>query len=490
MRMNAYAGGTAAVLLFAALASVLPASASDVSASDVSAKAGVMAAIEASRPTYAAIAHEIWEWAEVGYQEEKSSARLQAQLRTAGFEIESNVAGMPTAFIASYGSGFPTIALLAEFDALPGLSQAAVPDREPVAEGAAGHGCGHHLFGAGSVAAAAALRDWMERSDVKGTLRVYGTPAEEGGSGKVYLTRAGLFDDVDIALHWHPADKNRTFASATLANKSAEFHFVGEPAHAARSPERGRSALDGVEAMDFMVNLMREHMPEKARIHYVITGGGDAPNIVPERAAVYYYVRHPEAEVLQKLWHRVEAAAEGAARGTGTRVDHEVMHGNFSLLPNDVLTRQIDTNLRELGGVVYDEREKAFATQLRATIREPDLALGSEREVQPLTDELAMGSTDVGDVSWNVPTGGVRTATWVPGTAAHSWQAVAAGGMSIGNKGMMLAAKVLAATAIDLFLEPELVTAAHQELEERRGPDFRYAPLLGDRAPPLDYRRR
>ncbi len=459
-------------------------------AAEVVPKAAVMASIEASRSTYAAIAHEIWEWAEVGYQENKSSARLQAQLRTAGFDIESEVAGMPTAFIASYGSGSPVIALLAEFDALPGLSQAAVPNREPVAEGAAGHGCGHHLFGAGSVAAAVALRDWMERSQVKGTLRVYGTPAEEGGSGKVYLARAGHFDGVDVALHWHPSDRNQTFASATLANKSAEFRFVGEPAHAARSPERGRSALDGVEAMDFMVNLMREHIPEKARIHYVITNGGDAPNIVPERAAVYYYVRHPEPDVLENLWERVEAAAAGAALGTGTQVEHEVMHGNFSLLPNDVLTRQIDANLQDLGGVIYDEQEQAFATKLRANIREPDLELGSERVVQPRTDEFWMASTDVGDVSWNVPTAGVRIATWVPGTAPHSWQAVAAGGMSIGSKGMMLAAKVLAATAIDLFLDPDLTAAAKTELERRRGPNFDYRPLLGNRAPPLDYRNR
>jgi aminobenzoyl-glutamate utilization protein B len=459
-------------------------------ADEVVPKAVVMAAIDASAATYAAIAREIWEWAEVGYREHKSSARLQAQLRKSGFAIESEVAGMPTAFIASYGSGAPVTALLAEFDALPGLSQAAVPVREPLADVAAGHGCGHHLFGAGSVAAAVAVRDWMEQSGVTGTLRVYGTPAEEGGSGKVYLTRSGYFDDVDVVLHWHPSDRNRTYASATLANKSAEFRFLGEPAHAARSPERGRSALDGVEAMNFMVNMMREHIPEKARIHYVITGGGDAPNIVPERAAVYYYVRHPEPDVLEKLWERVEAAAQGAARGTGTRVEHEVMHGNFSLLPNDVLSQQIDVNLRELGGIIYDEREQVFATKLRAEMREPDLALGSEREVQPLTTDLSMASTDVGDVSWNAPTGGVRTATWVPGTAAHSWQAVAAGGTSIGSKGMILAAKVLAATAIDIYLDPELAAAAQEELETRRGPDFQYTPLLGDRAPPLNYRGR
>lgn len=469
----------AAALLFA----------SGAMASEVDAKARVIASIDASTETYQAIAQEIWEWAEVGYQEIKSSARLVAQLRAQGFEVETGVAGMPTAFVASYGEGSPTIALLAEFDALPGLSQAALPERRPRVEGAAGHACGHHLFGAGSVAAAAALREWLTTSGTAGTLRVYGTPAEEGGSGKVYMTREGLFEGVDIVLHWHPSDHNRTSTSATLANKSARFRFLGEPAHAARSPEKGRSALDGVEAMNFMVNLMREHVPEKTRIHYVITRGGDAPNVVPESAEVYYYVRHPDPEVLASLWARVEAAALGAAQGTGTQAEYEIMHGNFSILPNQALAKQIDANLRALGGVVYDDEERAFAAKLRASLREPERTLGSEGLVQPLDDELSMGSTDVGDVSWNVATGGLRAATWVPGTPAHSWQAVAAGGTSIGSKGMVLAAKVLAATAVDLFLHPELVAAAKAEFEERRGEAFQYVPLLGDRKPPLDYRR-
>jgi aminobenzoyl-glutamate utilization protein B len=479
MASRMVAGKLAAALLFA----------SGAAASEVDAKAGVMASIDASRETSEAIAREIWEWAEVGYQETKSSARLVGELRAQGFEVETGVAGMPTAFVASYGKGAPTIALLAEFDALPGLSQAAVPERRPRVEGAAGHACGHHLFGAGSVAAAAGLREWLAASGTVGTLRVYGTPAEEGGSGKVYMTREGLFEDVDVVLHWHPSDYNRTSTSPTLANKSARFRFLGEPAHAARSPEKGRSALDGVEAMNFMVNLMREHVPEKTRIHYVITRGGDAPNVVPESAEVYYYVRHPNPAVLASLWSRVEAAARGAAQGTGTRVEYEVMHGNFSVLPNRALARVIEANFRALGGVVYDDEEQAFAEALWATLREPARELDSQALVEPLDDELSMASTDVGDVSWNVATGGLRAATWVPGTPAHSWQAVAAGGTSIGTKGMVLAAKVLAATAVDLFLHPELVAAAKDELEERRGEDFRYVPLLGDREPPLDYRR-
>jgi aminobenzoyl-glutamate utilization protein B len=337
--------------------------------------------------------------------------------------------------------------------------------------------------------AGAAVAEWLERSGRQGTVRVYGTPAEEGGSGKVYLTRAGLFDDVDAVLHWHPRDRNDASPYTTTANKSGRFTFHGIASHAAGAPERGRSALDGVEAMNFMVNLMREHVPQEARIHYVITDGGDAPNIVPERAQVYYYVRHPEVDTTLALFERVVNAAQAAALGTGTRMEYEVMHGNYPLLPNDVLARLVDENMRELGGFTYDEDEKRFAEEIRETLSGELPPLESTAEVQPYRFRQNMGSTDVGDVSWNVPTVGFGTATWVPGTPAHSWQAVAAGGTSIGHKGMMLAAQLLAVTAADLYQMPELLAAARDELEGRRGPDFEYRALLGDREPPLDYRR-
>ncbi|MFT6274465.1 MAG: aminobenzoyl-glutamate utilization protein B [Halioglobus sp.] len=434
------------------------------------------------------VALAIWDKAELGYLETESSALLQSTLAQHGFDIESGVADIPTAFVASYGSGKPVIAVLAEFDALPGISQSANPERDIVAGKNAGHACGHHLFGAGSAAAAVAVKQWMETNNVTGTLRLYGTPAEEGGSGKVYMVRAGLFDDVDVALHWHPGDKNAANPSTSLANRSAKFRFAGISAHAAASPERGRSALDGVEVMNYMVNLMREHVPQETRMHYVITRGGAAPNVVPDFAEVYYYVRHPNALVLAGIWDRVIAAAEGAAKGTGTKLEYEVIHGNHSLLPNETLAGAMHANLTKVGGVQYSKEEQRFAEKISTTLGLTEDKSGEQEQIMPLMMSGGMGSTDVGDVSWLVPTTGLSTATWVPGTAAHSWQAIAAGGTSIGGKGMIVAAKTLALTIVELLQSPELVVAARDEMKERRGDDFVYKALLGDRAPPLDYR--
>ena len=455
----------------------------------VIAEEAVIEYIEADARTSVALAQAIWRDAELGYLEERSSARLQSYLRERGFRLDSPVAGMPTAFIASFGQGEPVIGILAEFDALPGLSQAAQATRQPLEENGAGHACGHHLFGAASVTAAAAVANWLTDSGASGTLRVYGSPAEEGGSGKVYMTREGLFDDVDVVLHWHPNDRNSAAPSSTTANKSARFTFQGIAAHAAAAPERGRSALDGVEAMNYMVNLMREHVPSDSRIHYVITDGGDAPNIVPETAQVYYYVRHPRVAMLVELFERVVNAAKAAALGTDTQVAYEVMHGNYPVLPNEVLSRLVDKNLRALGGLEYNAEERQFAEDIRVTLLGELLPIASAGEIQPFIFRQGMGSTDVGDVSWTVPTVGFGTATWVPGTPAHSWQAVAAGGMSIGHKGMLLAAKLLAQSARQLLVEPRTIEAAKAEFAERRGADFTYRALLGERSPPLDYRR-
>ncbi len=438
---------------------------------------------------YKNMALQLWDFAELGYQEERSTSLLQVQLKEAGFEVNSGVAGMPTSFVATYGSGQPVIGILAEFDALPGLSQATTPFRQVREEGGSGHACGHHLFGTASTAAAIAVKDWLASSGGTGTVRLYGTPAEEGGSGKVYMVRAGLFDDVDVVLSWHPGDQNYANSQTSLSNKSAKFRFQGVSAHAARAPERGRSALDGVEAMNHMVNLLREHVPQESRIHYVITQGGLAPNVVPETAEVYYYVRHPSAERMSEIWERVEQTARGAAMGTGTTVDWEIIHGNHSKLPNLTLARVVNANLERLGGLRYSPEEQAFAERIRETLSRVDIPLGSEEEIQPIEEGIGMGSTDVGDVSWVVPTVRFRTATWVPGTTSHTWQAVAAGGMSIGLKGMLLAAKVLAMTATDLFSDPARIQEAQAEWQERRGPGFQYEPLLGDRDPPLDYRQ-
>ena len=443
---------------------------------------------EAQDTAAVGLAQEIWQLAELGYKEVASAELLRNYLSRNGFRIRSGVADIPTAFVASAGSGKPVIGILAEFDALPGLSQAAVPERRPLSPGAPGHACGHHLFGAASAAAGVAVAQWLNASGRRGTVRVYGTPAEEGGSGKVYLTRAGLFDDVDAVLHWHPGSRNDASPSSSTANKSGRFTFHGVAAHAAAAPDRGRSALDGVEAMNFMVNLLREHVPSDSRIHYVITDGGDAPNIVPETAQVYYYVRHPDVVTVQSLFMRVVDAARAAAIGTGTEMDFEVMHGNYPVLPNETLARRVHANLQALGGVRYNPDERRFAEQVRKTLMGDLPPLASAGAVQPFQERQNMGSTDVGDVSWIVPTAGFYAATWVPGTAAHSWQAVAAGGMSIGHKGMRLASRLLAVTAGDLFRDPALLAAAREELRRRQGPEFRYAALLGDRAPPLNYR--
>lgn len=445
--------------------------------------------LEARQKTDEEIALKIWHLAELGYQEEASSALLRQQAEAAGFAVEQGVAGIPTAFVASYGQGKPVIGILAEFDALPGLSQAAVPQRQPRVEGAAGHACGHHLFGAASTAAATAVAAWLQERGISGTVRLYGTPAEEGGSGKVYMARAGLFDDVDAMLHWHPKDRNDASPYSTNANKSAKFRFYGVAAHAAGAPERGRSALDGVEAMNHMVNLLREHVPEATRIHYVITRGGEAPNVVPEFAEVFYYVRHPDAGEVGALWQRVVAAAEGAALGTGTRMEYEVIHGNYNILPNHTLAKVVDTQLRRVGGIQYDEEETRFARDIASSLGKVDLALGSQAQIQPFAPRAVRSSSDVGDVSWLVPTAGFYAATWVPGTGTHSWQAVAAGGTSIGTKGMGVAARTLALTAARLYEEPALIAAAQAELEAARGADYVHRPLLGDRQPPLDYRR-
>lgn len=440
---------------------------------------------------YGGIAKQIWNFAEVGYQENKSSALLQETLSKEGFQIEKGVAGIPTAFTATFGTGKPVIGILGEFDALPGLSQDSTSDQKSVG-GIAGHACGHHLFGTASAAAAIAVKEYMKANNIKGTLRFYGTPAEEGGSGKVYMVRDGLFNDVDVVVHWHPGSSNSASFGTSLANKSGKFRFHGISAHASASPEKGRSALDGVEAMDNMVNMLREHVPSDTRIHYVITNGGKAPNVVPDFAEVYYYARNPRRTDVMDVWSRIEKAAQGAAMGTGTQVDWELTGGTYELLPNETLAKVMHANLTKVGGMTYTAEEKVFAEKISKTLGLETPKYEDATGIKPLVGERSGsgGSTDVGDVSWTVPTVGLTTATWVPGTPAHSWQAVAAGGMSIGRKGMVMAAKTLSLTLTDLFENPQLIKDAKAEFEKARGTkEFKYQALVGDRKPALDYRK-
>ncbi|MEM1187515.1 MAG: amidohydrolase [Pseudomonadota bacterium] len=451
--------------------------------------AAVLAALDARAEEYRTMAHKLWENPELGYLEVESVETLKSALASEGFEIESGVAGIPTAFVATYGSGGPVIGILGEYDALPGMSQSAVPYEQPREAGGAGHACGHHLFGTASLAAAVATKDWLRESGTPGTVRFYGTPAEEGGSGKVYMVRAGLFDDVDAVISWHSAGSNTANPGTNLATISGKFRFTGNSAHAAAAPERGRSALDGVEAMNLMVNMLREHTTEPTRIHYVITAGGNAPNIVPKFAEVYYVVRHEEVDEVRSVWARVVKTAEAAALGTETSMEYELIGGTYPRLPNEALASALHANLTTVGGVEYTEEEREFARGIQATLGENLPPIDSAAQVQPMKFTRGKASADTGDVSWTVPMAAMRAATWVPGTPAHSWQAVAAGGMSIGYKGMMVAAKTLTLTAIDLYTTPELLAAAKAEFAERIGPDFRYVALLGDREPALDYRK-
>jgi aminobenzoyl-glutamate utilization protein B len=443
--------------------------------------------IQSEYDKYKTIALAIYDYAEVGYKEFKSSTLLQNTLRENGFTVEANVAGIPTAFVGTYGTGKPVIGILAEFDALPGLSQSNSPVKTPVETKNSGHACGHHLFGTGSVAAAISIKKLMDEGKIKGTIKIFGCPAEEGGSGKVYMVREGLFRDVDVAIHWHPADNNAVTYTSALANKSAKFRFYGIASHASMSPEKGRSALDAVEAMDYMVNMMREHVPQETRIHHVITHGGKAPNVVPEFAEVYYYVRSPDRAIAVNIFDRVEKAAQGAALGSETKMDFEIIGGTHDLLINKTLAAAMQTNLQSVGGVRYTADELVFAEKIQSTFSGKIPPPDSAAVVQPLHQENAQGSTDVGDVSYAVPTVGLQAATWVPGTSAHSWQAIASGGTDIGIKGMMVAAKTMAFTVIDLFTNAELIKNAKQEFNTAKG-SYEYKALLGDRTPALNYR--
>ena len=448
-----------------------------------------LVAVEEESERTARVARQIWEWAELGYLETRSSALLSDEMEKAGFKITPGVAGIPTAFVAEYGKGGPVIGLLAEFDALPGINQSSSATRDPVDDKHAGHACGHNLFGAGSMAAAIAIAKWLDATGTPGRVRLYGTPAEEGGSGKVYMARAGLFDDADFVIDWHPGDGNSAASRKSLANRSGKFRFRGVSAHAAGAPERGRSALDGVEAMNMMVNMMREHTSMDTRIHYVITEGGAAPNVVPDFAEVFYYVRHSDADEVRALWPRLEAAAKGAAMGTGTEVDWEIIHGNNPTLPLQSLQLMMDAKLRQLEPLQYTPEELAWADTIRESFGEDAPEQSQAYEVEPWEGKTGYGSTDVGDVSRAVPTVSLRTATWVPGTAAHSWQAVAASGHSYGQKGTLHAAKAMALAAVELYTNPQLRETARAEFERERGENYVYESLLGDRDPPLDYRK-
>ena len=429
----------------------------------------------------------IWGWAEPGYQEEKSSALLATMLEGAGFRVQRGVIDIPTAFTATFGSGKPVIGILGEFDALPGLSQEVLPHKAARQENTYGHGCGHHLFGVASASAAIALAEQIEAGNIQGTVRFYGCPAEEGGAAKVFMVRDGLFDDCDSVLHWHPSSRNSAGDSTCLARVAAKFRFHGRSAHAASAPDQARSALDAVAITNHAAELMREHTPDFTRIHHVITAGGAAPNVVPDFAEVYYYVRHPKGTVVRELYKRLVLCAKAGALATETRLEIDYLGGQLEILPSDTLSRVTLANLRELNNLEFSPDEIRFANSIAQTLVKPE-PLSSIAEVVDRKMAVSKGSTDVGDVSWVAPTTGLSTVCWVPGTPGHSWQATAAGGTTIARKGMLLAARALAATAWDLYTNPKIVAEAKAE-HARRLAEEKYQPLLEpDQKPPLDYR--
>lgn len=445
--------------------------------------------MDAQADHFGQLSRRIWEFAEVGYKEKQSAELLKTELRSAGFQMQDNVGEIPTAFTATFGSGKPVIGIMGEYDALPGLSQEDTPEKKARIAGDPGHGCGHNLFGVASALAAIAVKNYLVEKKLPGTIRFYGTPAEEGGGGKIYMARAGVFNDCDTVLVWHPSDNNRASLGTSLANITAKFKFYGKASHAAAAPEKGRSALDAVMLMSHAVDLLREHVPQETRMHYIVTNGGSAPNIVPDFSEVYLYVRYPSMPTLDGIWSRVVKCAEAGALGTETRMEMEFINSVYNLLPNDALTNLLDKNMRRVGGLQYSAAEKAFAEKLRTTLPlETALALGSEAQVLPIESGLGIGSTDVADVSWIVPTAQFTAATWVPGAPAHSWQSTACSGMSIGRKGMMVAAKTLALSAVDLLTDPKQVEAARASFNQRRAGYEYKSRVPASQKPPLNYR--
>jgi len=442
------------------------------------------------------IATEIWGHPQIALQEEFASALLAKELEEDGFSIEWGVGQMPTAFVATWGHGNPIIGFLGEYDALPGLSQIVSTAKEPIEMGGPGHGCGHNLFGTACMGSVMALKRAMEQENIKGTIRFYGCPAEETLVGKTYMARAGVFDDLDAALSWHPSSTNIVWAGSSLAMNSFKVNFHGVASHAGVEPESGRSALDGVMLMDVGVNYLREHIIQEARIHSVVTSGGQAPNVVPAYAQVWYFVRAPHRHQVEEIHSRVLDIAKGAALMSGTTHDIEFITGCYDLLPNNTLLNLLLEKMQEVDGIKFTEQERAFAKQLQATfpdgtverefehtkksaasgiIAEDDINNPLWEQVLPHSDTppLSGGSTEVGDVSWITPTGQLTTTCWPLGTPGHSWQTVVSSGSSIGSKGMLFAAKGMALAALDLLTKPDLLAKAQAEfVEAKKGKDY------------------
>ncbi|MCR0982265.1 M20 family metallopeptidase [Roseomonas populi] len=463
----------------------------------------VWRAVDERKEDYAAFSDRVWDMPEIAYTETRSVAEHVAMLEKEGARITRDLAGIPTAVMGEWGEGGPVIAILGEYDALPNLSQeAGIAEHKEVVANGPGHGCGHNLLGAASLLAAAAVKDWLKENNIPGRVRYYGCPAEEGGAAKGFMARDGVFDDVDIAISWHPASFSGVNDPVSLANTRIDFTFHGKSSHAAAAPELGRSALDAVELMNVGVNYMREHMPDHARIHYaMLDGGGIAPNVVQSRAKVRYLIRARDLPELNMLVGRVRKIADGAALMTETRVETSVVSAVSNLLGNTPLEKAMYDNFQRLGPPQFDDKDREYAAQIQATLTEQDIQNAHRRHglkvepgkvlcdiVVPLEskgDGGGVGSTDVGDVSWAVPTVQARGATCAIGTPFHSWQLTAQGKSPHAHKGVVHVAKVMAGTAVDAIRDPSLVEKAKAEFKERTGGKPYESPLPKDLAPPI-----
>ncbi len=454
------------------------------------------------------LSDKIWDYAELGLVEEKSSKLLADEMQKHGFKVDRGVAGMPTSFIATWSNGSgPNIGLMAEYDALPGISNKKAARKEPIREGSPGHGCGHNIHGVSAVAAAIAIRETMEKRGIKGTIKLYGAPAEENYDGKVFMVRAGIFRGIDACISHHPGNVNTASLASSTAMNSVKFHYHGKTSHAAGSPEQGRSALDSVELMNIGVNYLREHIIEKARIHYIIEEGGGQPNVVPDYARSWYYIRAPERDQVDHIYDRVLKIAEGAARMTENQVRVEFLTGVYNTLPSKALSEVVVSNMRQIGAPTYTDEERTFAAEIAKSVPREQKVDNLRKSKIPnqekyldtdiITDildpwnegEVSSGSTDVADVSWQTPTMEFSTAAFVLGTPGHSWQTVACSGTSLGHKSLIFASKVMAGSVLDLLTKPgDLAKARKEHAEKMQGRNYKCA-IPDDVYPPLESAR-
>ena len=449
-------------------------------------KKEVIASVEKHESALIAISDSIWALAETAFEEHQSSRILADYAEQQGFSVERGVAGMPTAFVATYGSGSPVISVLGEFDALPGISQKASPTKEALQEGAAGHGCGHNLFGAASLGAAIAVKELIASGKLQGTVKFMGTPSEEKFFGKIWMVREGIWDDVDVNLSWHPAAQTEADVQSSLALVDFKVEFFGQTAHASADPWNGRSASDALEIYTTGINYYREHIKPTVRIHYHIQDGGQVVNVVPDYSKLWVRVRDTKREGMMPVYNRVKEMAEGAAIMADVDYKISLISGIYEVLVNRRGGEIMQSNLELLGPISYTEEEIAFGKQIQSQTGKEQLGMDSAiRPLQPTAEHPGGGSTDVGDVSWNVPNINLGVTTAPKGTPWHSWAVVACGGMSIGHKGMSYAAKAMGMTMVDLFQNPKWVSEIKEEYKERKGNTV-YEAIIADGPPPIN----